>query len=31
LALPDAVEKWSPTTLKDKLIRIDAKVLRHGP
>ncbi len=30
LALPDAVEQWSLTTLKDKLIKIGAKVVRHG-
>jgi hypothetical protein len=28
--LPDAVEQWSLTTLKDKLIKIGAKVVRHG-
>jgi hypothetical protein len=30
LALPDAVEQWSLMTLKDKLIKIGAKVVRHG-
>ena len=29
LALPDA-EQWSLTTLKDKIIKIGAKVVRHG-
>jgi hypothetical protein len=29
-ALPDAVEQWSLTTLKGKLIKIGAKVVRHG-
>ena len=30
LALPEAVEHWSPTTLRNKLIKIGAKVVRHG-
>ncbi len=30
LALPDEVEDWSLTTLRDKLIKIGAKVVRHG-
>ena len=30
LALPEAVEHWSLTTLRNKLIRIGAKVVRHG-
>ncbi len=30
LALPEAVEHWSPTTLREKLIKIGAKVVRHG-
>ncbi len=30
LALPDEVEYWSMTTLRDKLIKIGAKVVRHG-
>ncbi|MBW8056377.1 MAG: hypothetical protein FVQ76_13935 [Nitrospira sp.] len=29
-ALPEAVEHWSLTPLKDKLLKIGAKVLRHG-
>ena len=30
LALPDAVEQWSLTTLREKLVKIGAKVVRHG-
>ena len=30
LALPKEVEHWSLTTLRNKLIKIDAKVVRHG-
>ncbi len=30
LALPQEVEHWSLTTLRDKLIKIGAKVVRHG-
>ena len=30
LALPDAVEHWSLTTLREKLVKIGAKVVRHG-
>ncbi len=30
LALPQEVEHWSLTTLREKLIKIGAKVLRHG-
>ncbi len=30
LALPHEVEHWSMTTLRDKLIKIGAKVIRHG-
>jgi hypothetical protein len=30
LALPEAVEHWSLTTLQNKLIKIGAKVVRHG-
>ncbi len=30
LALPDEVEHWSMTTLRDKLIKIGATVVRHG-
>ena len=30
LALPDAVEHWSLTSLREKLIKIGAKIVRHG-
>ncbi len=30
LALPEAVEYWSLTTLRNELIKIGAKVVRHG-
>ena len=30
LALPGGVRHWSLTTLRDKLIKIGAKVVRHG-
>ena len=30
LALPDAVRHWSLTSLRDKLIKIGGKVVRHG-
>ncbi len=30
LALPEEVERWSLTTLREKLIKIGAKVVRHG-
>jgi hypothetical protein len=30
LALPDAVEQWSLTTLREKLVKIGAKIIRHG-
>ncbi len=30
LALPEAVEHWSPTAFLEKLIKIGAKVVRHG-
>ncbi len=30
LALPDEVSHWSLTTLREKLIEIGAKVVRHG-
>ena len=30
LALPDAVEEWSLTSLREKLIKIGAKIVRHG-
>ena len=30
LALPKEVEHWSSTTLREKLVKIGAKVVRHG-
>ncbi len=30
LALPDEVEHWSLATLREKLVKIGAKVVRHG-
>jgi len=30
LALPDAVKQWSLTSLHEKLVKIDAKIVRHG-
>ena len=30
LALPEAVEHWSLTSLRDKLIKIGGKIVRHG-
>ena len=30
LALPDEIEHWLLTTLREKLIKIGAKVVRHG-
>ncbi len=30
LALPEEVEHWSLTTLRDKLVKIGAKVVSHG-
>ena len=30
LALPDAVRHWSLTTLRDRLIKIGGKIVRHG-
>jgi hypothetical protein len=30
LALPREVEHWSMTTLREKLIKIGAKIVRHG-
>ena len=30
LALPKAVEHWSLTTLREKLVKIGAKVVSHG-
>ena len=28
--MPEAVEQWSLTTLREKLIKIGAKIIRHG-
>ncbi len=30
LALPKEVEHWSLTTLREKLVKVGAKVVRHG-
>ncbi len=30
LALPNAVHRWLVTTLRDKLVKIGAKIVRHG-
>ena len=30
LALPEAVAQWSLTTLREKLVKIGAKIVRHG-
>jgi hypothetical protein len=30
LALPETVGHWSLTTLREKLVKIGAKVVRHG-
>ncbi len=30
LALPDTVAQWSLTSLREKLIKIGAKIVRHG-
>ena len=30
LARPEAVKQWSLTSLREKLIKIGAKVVRHG-
>jgi DDE family transposase len=30
LALPEAVKHWSLTTLRDRLVKIGARVIRHG-
>jgi len=30
LAIPEAIEKWSRTSLREKLIKIGAKVVSHG-
>jgi hypothetical protein len=30
LALPKEVEQWSLTTLREKLVKIGARIVRHG-
>jgi Transposase DDE domain group 1 len=30
LALPERVEHWSQTTLREKLVKIGARIVRHG-
>ena len=30
LALPDAVKQWSMTTLRERLVKIGARIVRHG-
>jgi Transposase DDE domain group 1 len=30
LALPEAVKQWSMTTLRDRLVKIGARIMRHG-
>jgi hypothetical protein len=30
LALPEQVEQWSLTTLREKLVKIGARIVRHG-
>ncbi len=30
LALPEAIEHWSLTTLRENLVKMGAKVVRHG-
>ncbi len=30
LVMPEAVEHWSLTTLREKLVKTGAKVVRHG-
>jgi hypothetical protein len=30
LALPQEIEHWSLTTLRDKLVKIGARIVRHG-
>ena len=28
--MPDAVQQWSMTTLRDRLIKVGGKIVRHG-
>jgi hypothetical protein len=30
LALPETVKQWSMTTLRDRMVKIGAKIVRHG-
>jgi hypothetical protein len=30
LAMPEQVENWSLTTLREKLVKIGARIVRHG-
>ena len=30
LALPDPIAQWSLTTLREKLVKIGARIVRHG-
>ena len=30
LTLPETVSQWSMTTLRDRLVKISAKIVRHG-
>jgi Transposase DDE domain group 1 len=30
LALPEEVKRWSMTTLRDRLVKVGAKIVRHG-
>jgi hypothetical protein len=30
LAQPEVVKHWSLTTVRDRLVKIDAKIVRHG-
>ena len=29
-SLPEAIKQWSQTSLREKLVKIGAKVVRHG-
>ena len=30
LALPDTIAQWSLTTLREKLVKVGARIVRHG-
>ena len=30
MALPEGVKQWSLTTLRDRLVKIGARIVRHG-